>query len=62
MSKEGTTKEKVASLCTDMKWLKEQFTNHLAHHWAFTLCLIGVLLTQSVALVVFLIKSHFVIK
>jgi hypothetical protein len=59
MSKTGTPKEQLASLCTDMKWLKQQLSNHLSHHWVVTLTLLGVVVTEAVGFVVLVARHVF---
>ena len=48
----------MAQLQTDVEWLKTQLANHLAHHWAVTLCLLGIAATEAAALVMFIVKLH----
>lgn len=59
MSKQGTSKEKLASLCTDVSWLKDQFKNHLAHHWAFTMVLLAAILGEAAGFLILVIKHVF---
>jgi hypothetical protein len=59
MSKQGTVKEQIASLCTDMQWLKKQFDNHLAHHWAFTVALLSAIIAEAIGFIVLVAKHVF---
>jgi hypothetical protein len=56
MSKSGSSKEQLASLCTDMKWLKEAFDNHLAHHWAFNIILLTAVIGEAIGFIILVIK------
>ena len=53
------TKEvELTQVATDMAWLKKAMENHLAHHWAVTLCLLSIAATEAAALVMLIIKLH----
>lgn len=56
MSESETIKEQLASLCTDVKWLKEQFSNHLRAHWTVTCILLSAVIVEAVAMVAGVIK------
>lgn len=51
----------VAKLKTDMIWLKKAIENHLAHHWAVTICLLGITCTEAAALIMLIIKLHIIV-
>jgi hypothetical protein len=57
MSKQGTNSEKLAALCTDMKWLKEQMSNHLHAHWNVTCILLSAIAIQTAVLIFGIVKS-----
>lgn len=61
MSKSGTVKEQLASLCTDVKWLKEQFSNHMLHHWQFNMVLLGAVTTEAIGFLILVIKYVYTI-
>ncbi len=42
---------------TDIKWLKAQFGNHLKHHAAINICLVGAVLTAITAILVLVLRS-----
>ena len=52
------TKEQLGELLADVKWLKKTMGNHLAHHWAVTLCLLGIVGTEAAALIMLIVKLH----
>ena len=42
---------------TCLKVLQKQFSNHLAHHWAITISLLGIAATTTVTLLIFILKN-----
>lgn len=52
-----TNKEALAEIKTDIAWLKKAMTNHLAHHWAITLSLVGVTVASLASLLVALLSE-----
>jgi hypothetical protein len=52
-----TTKEQLAEIQTDIAWLKKAMANHLAHHWAITLSLVGVTAASVASLLVALLAK-----
>lgn len=61
MTKYKCSKEKeLAEMGTDIAWIKTAMGNHLAHHWAVTLSMLGVIGTLAVSLLIFILKLHVV--
>jgi hypothetical protein len=55
------SKEKeLAEMGTDIAWIRKSQENHLSHHWAVTLSLLGVAGTLAVALLSLILKLHMV--
>jgi hypothetical protein len=59
MSKTGIQKEQMSALCTDMKWLKEQVSNHLKHHWVITIVLLTAVMGEALGFLALVIKHVF---
>ncbi len=53
--KNMTTKEYLICIDTKLKNLKEQFDNHLKHHWAITIALITIIGTGVIKIIIELI-------
>jgi hypothetical protein len=61
MTKYKCSKEKeLAEMGTDIAWIRKSQENHLAHHWAVTLSMIGVIGTLAVSLFMLIMKLHIV--
>ncbi len=54
--KDLTVKERLASVETLLETIDKGFSNHLAHHWAITITLLGVVAVEAVAFLVLVIK------
>lgn len=50
---------KLAEIETKQDGLIKQFTNHLRHHWAVTIVLLGVALGSVISLVTLIFKLSF---
>lgn len=46
----------LAEIRTEQKGLIKQFTNHLKHHWAVTIVLLGVALGSVISLIAFIFR------
>jgi hypothetical protein len=57
MKKNDTTREALATLKTDMDWLKNQMSNHLHAHWNVTCILLSAIAIQTAVLIFGFIKS-----
>lgn len=47
---------KLAEIETKQDGLIKQFTNHLRHHWAVTIVLLGISITSMIGLVTFIFR------
>jgi len=52
-----TTKETLTEIKTDVCWLKKAMANHLAHHWAITISLVGVTAASVASLLIALLSK-----
>ena len=50
-------RERLAELKTDICWIKKMLGNHLRHHWAVTLALLGITLSSVLTLLVFMLTK-----
>jgi hypothetical protein len=55
--KDPSIKERLVFVETKLDTLLEGFQNHLSHHWACTIALIGALITESVGLIFLILKA-----
>jgi len=49
-----TDREQLAEFKQDIKWIKKMLGNHLKHHWAVTLSLLGITFSSILTLLIFL--------
>ena len=52
-----TDKELLTQIATDVCWLKKAMANHLAHHWAITVSLVGITAASVLSLLVALLSK-----
>jgi hypothetical protein len=61
MNKYKCSKEKeLAEMSTNIAWIRKSQENHLAHHWAVTLSMLGVIGTLAASLLLLILKLHLV--
>jgi len=52
-----TDRETLAEFKQDLCWIKKMLENHLKHHWAVTLSLLGITFSSILTLLIFLITK-----
>jgi hypothetical protein len=58
--RDTTTKERLAIVETLLGEIKTSFTNHLAHHWWFTMVLLSAVCAEAIGFLALVVKHVFI--